>query len=259
MGIIESNVVEKFLLNQNLPTGSFILRIQYNNPSEICASSLQILPQSGGSQFVDHLTISRHVAPNDEKLMEYLYTSSIHQLLLPFGMNCNIPMNSQSSFGPTKSYRTTDQELQRTNQLLQKALQSGFNPLEFPLPDPNINGNINSPSPVHNINNGNNNNNNNNNNNINANLPSMKMGNDSAMDIKPDFRLDGKVASWLTSILHDESILNEVLEKFSSARVSLESLLLLDKDDLKEMGIPIAPRKLIIKSLENLRTQNNGK
>ena len=69
--------------------------------------------------------------------------------------------------------------------------------------------------------------------------------------------LDEQVLSWLRYFFqHDsETVFQEVAHKFAQARVTANSLHMLDGDDLKEMGIPLGPRKLLIRALQQLNAQ----
>jgi len=231
VGIIRSSVVKQFLLETNQRVGSFVLRIQYSSPGEICASSVQVNPQTGAS-FVDHLTISQHVAPDDAKLVEYLCSSAIHQIMLPMQKHFTQSV-STTSLGPSNTYRTTDQELQRTNQLLQQAYKEGFHGGRDPgASTPTPAGGFNLPSPQ-------------------SPSPSSvpSYGGDT-----PVAALDENVMNWLRYYFQNESeqVLGEVIQKFARARVTANSLIMLDADDLKEMGIPIGPRKLLVRAIQQL-------
>lgn len=222
--------------DQKHTPGNFVLRIQYNSPSDICASSVQINPQTGVA-FVDHLTISSHVAPNDAKLDDYLACSPIHKVMLPMQKICSRPATS-TSLEPSQTYRTTDQELQRTNQLLQQAYKEGFQasggnssnsshssqlspePMGFCVPSPQ--------SPVQ--------------------SPAFDQG---------IGQLDEQVCNWLQYFFQNDSeqVFQEVALKFAQARVTANSLHMLDGDDLKEMGIPLGPRKLLMRALQMSQQQ----
>ena len=234
VGVIRSSVVKQYLLEQQQPVGNFVLRIQFNSPSEICASSVQIHPQTG-APFVDHLTISQHVAPDDSKLRDYIASSPIHKVMMPMGLACNRPATAVS-LEPSQTYRTTDHELQRTNQLLQQAYQEGFqasgsaagtpSPLS-PLPTTAPQ----SPAPH----------------------SPVAMG----QPIDNTRQLDEQVLGWLRYFFQNDSeqVFLEVAQKFAAARVTATSLHMLDGDDLKEMGIPLGPRKLLIRALQQLNSQ----
>ena len=91
-----------------------MLRMQYHSPVEICASSVQVHPQSR-AMFIDHLTISQSVVSNDRALLEYLAGSSIHQILLPSQQLCTPSMLAPSP--SATGYRTTDKQIERTNEI----------------------------------------------------------------------------------------------------------------------------------------------
>ena len=232
MGIIRSGMVESYLLEQNQPPGNFVLRIQYNTPGEICASSVQVNPQTGQT-FVDHLTISQHVAPDDSKLQDYLACSPIHKVMMPMQTICTRPA-SVATLEPSQTYRTTDQELQRTNQLLQQAFKEGFQApgggRDSPSPhvSPDIAFGVNSPQ-----------------------SPSTPV------PFEQVTILDEQVLSWLRYFFqHDsERVFQEIAQKFAQARVTANSLHMLDSEDLKEMGIPLGPRKLLVRAIQQLNAQ----
>lgn len=238
VGIVRSGIVEQYLLEQNHPVGSFVLRMQYNSPGELCASSVQANTQTG-VHFVDHLTISKHVAPDDDKLQDYLACSPIHNLMLPMKTICSRPATSTALEPTAKTYRTTDQELQRTNQLLQQAYKEGFqasgrHESTTPQMSPSDQMGFVVPSPQ----------------------PIQSPGGGS-YDIGS---LDEQVLGWLRYFFQNDSeqVFQEVALKFAQARVTANSLHMLDGEDLKEMGIPLGPRKLLIRALQQLHSQYNG-
>lgn len=240
VGIIRSGIVKQYLLEQNHPPGSFVLRIQYNSPSEMCASSVQVNPQTGVA-FVDHLTISEHVAPDDHGLQDYLACSPIHKIMLPMQAICSRPATS-TSLEPSQTYRTTNQEFQRTSQLLQQAFQEGFqvagggrdtnsqqmsptDSMGFGVPSPQ--------SPVQ------------------SPLPHTP-----SMDQQQVGQLDEQVLSYLRYFFrNDPELFQEVAPKFAQQRVTANSFLMLDANDLREMGIPLGPRKLLLQALQQLNSQ----
>lgn len=239
VGIIKSGVVNQYLLEQNQPVGNFVLRIQSSTPGEICASSVQYNPQTG-KNFVVHLTISPHVAPDDSKLQDYLACSQIHKVMMPMQVVCDRPTGS-TSLEPTQTYRTTDHELQRTNQLLQQAYKEGFQGTGN-RPNTDI-GTPHSPiSPESSMGFG---------------VPSPQSPVPSPVPFEQVAPLDEQVLSWLRYFFqHDsETVFQEVAHKFAQARVTANSLHMLDGDDLKEMGIPLGPRKLLIRALQQLNAQ----
>jgi hypothetical protein len=222
VGIISSSVAKQYLLGHGHPVGSFLLRMQFNSPSELCASSVQIHPQSGAT-FVDHLTISDHVAPNDQKLMEYLANSPVHQLLLPSQKLCAAPTFARRlSFKGSESsaYRTTDIHSQRTNTLLQDIqTRPSRSSSQSSKRSPSVTRSLDA-------------------------LPSINF-------TLSHPNLDPRVSGWLSSILEGE-ILEEVMTAFESERVTFASLEVLEAEDLKEMNIPIGPRKELLEAIQNL-------
>ncbi|EFJ31785.1 hypothetical protein SELMODRAFT_439736 [Selaginella moellendorffii] len=68
-----------------------------------------------------------------------------------------------------------------------------------------------------------------------------------------EFEIDNQVFSWLKSIGKDQ-----YASYFAASHVDWTNLLLLDKDDLMEMKIPVGPRKFILKELEKLRPEIHG-
>mmetsp|Transcript_72825 Transcript_72825/g.109869 ORF Transcript_72825/g.109869 Transcript_72825/m.109869 type:complete len:537 (+) Transcript_72825:43-1653(+) len=236
VGIIRSGVVKQYLLEQKHPAGSFVLRIQYNSPSEICASSVQVNPQSGIA-FVDHLTISQHVAPDDHKLQDYLACSPIHKIMLPMQAVCSRPAGP-TSLEPSQTYRTTDQELQRTNQLLQQAYKEGFQATGRDSPNSQAQMSPTAES-------------------MGFGVPSPQSPAQSPAPYEQVGQLDEQVRSWLRYFFQNDSeqVFQEVAQKFVHARVTANSLHMLDAEDLKEMGIPLGPRKLLMRALQQLNSQ----
>ena len=255
-------MVKQYLLENGHPIGSFVLRIQFHSPGEICASSVQAHPQTG-AVFVDHLTISQHVAPDDQMLQDYLASSPIHQLMLPMQILCTRPV-STTALEPSKTYRTTDQELQRTNLLLQQAYKEGFQPQNR---DPNTTTNatgagtgagasnpterfVLTPSPE----------------NRGYSLPSPQSPGVTMVPPQQQAQpantqqyegIDEQVLLWLRCLFKNDSeqVLNEVIQKFVAARVTSNSLYMLDANDLKEMGIAIGPRKLLVHAIQQINVQ----
>lgn len=228
VGIINSSVAKQYLLGQVHPVGSFILRMQYYSPSEICASSVQLHPQSGAT-FVDHLTIPKEKVFDDRSLMEYLANSAIHQLLLPGRQLCapsvlsnfNLQTSNQNQ---ETSYRTTDQQSQRTNEIL------------LHISEPNNNNNSNFMNNFDEIN-------------------IEKKSEPAEIEIeKKSSTLDPKVYAWLANIFDENSSLfQEILVPFENERVTFSSLEYLEADDLKEMGIAVGPRKQLLEELVKLQ------
>jgi len=233
VGVISSTVAKQYLLGQGHSVGSFILRMQYNSPAEVCASSVQIHPQSGAT-FVDHFTIPKNVAVDDWSLMEYLAHSSIHQVLLPIQQLCAPSMlhsePSPTSSNNVSSYRTTDQQLQRTTDLLHTIHEQPSpvttEPISFNVslqenPDNSFAALSHTDSSV-----------------------LMKSENSST--------LDPKVYKWLVDLFgEDSTVLQEVVKPFEEERVTFSSLEVLDGSDLKEMGIPVGPRKQLLQALQD--------
>ena len=175
--------------------------MQFHSPSQVCVSSVQPDPHNPDRTFVDHLTISEHVAPNDRKLFEYIGSSPIHKVMLPMQQVCDSP-GLTAPLGPSKTYRTTNHELQRTNHLLMQAFKEGFQPA-------------------------------------------------SAGQLPTAHSLDPVVTEWLQGVfMHDSpAVLEEVMAKFAAARVTAHTLEILEPEDLREMEIPLAPRKLLARAL----------